>query len=592
MIIRSLLSKAGTLLTDLPRSEAAALIILLALAITSWLPRFRGPIDLRWDAGVYYTLGTSLAEGKGYRLLNEPGEIKATQYPPLLPAFVAAHQLVLRTSDPTVVGHGLRLSFFVLFIIYIVAVYILARQYLPLSYAFCATLVCLFNFYTCFMSDTCFPDIAFALATVLFVLCHNKEERSFSVLAAVFAVAAYALRTVGISLLAAWMAEGLLERKFKIAALRLALLLVVVAGWQSYIYSVETELAYRHPAYVYQRADYLFYNVSYSRNVFLRDPFSASSGRASVADIVGLSLHNLAQLPSRLGVAVTSDRYFWEAQRTAANRSLGFSLAPAWVTDATLVLLASLILGGVGLQLARREWVISLYLLFSFTGLSLTPWPEQFTRYFVPLAPFLALSLFLALWTLPHVFRWVQPLKRKVICAVLVGSVVSLILLEDGLTFVMMYRGMHQSVTYVDQNGKRVMYRLFFYEDAYRALDVGLDWLKPRSEPDDVVVFSMPHWIYLRTGLKTVMPPFETDPVRAQDLLDSVPVTFIVQDRRLGLDTRKYLSPVINTFPERWKLVYFDSITDLSGKTLPERFEIYQRVGPQGAASRDVKRDP
>ena len=32
--------------------------------------------------------GTSIAEGKGYRLLNEPGEIKAVRQPPLLPAFV------------------------------------------------------------------------------------------------------------------------------------------------------------------------------------------------------------------------------------------------------------------------------------------------------------------------------------------------------------------------------------------------------------------------------------------------------------------------------------------------------------------------
>ncbi len=60
-------------------------------------------------ARVYYVLGTSLAEGKGYRLLNEPGEIQANQYPPLLPLIIAAHQIVLGTSDPHVVGPWLRL---------------------------------------------------------------------------------------------------------------------------------------------------------------------------------------------------------------------------------------------------------------------------------------------------------------------------------------------------------------------------------------------------------------------------------------------------------------------------------------------------
>jgi len=67
------------------------LAILVALSASLWLPRLRGPLDLRYDAGVYYVLGTSLAEGRGYRLLSEPGAIQAVQYPPLLPALVAVH---------------------------------------------------------------------------------------------------------------------------------------------------------------------------------------------------------------------------------------------------------------------------------------------------------------------------------------------------------------------------------------------------------------------------------------------------------------------------------------------------------------------
>ena len=58
-----------------------------------------GPLDLRYDAGVYYILGTSLAEGHGYRLLSEPGQIQAVQYPPLLPALVAIHQRLSGTND-------------------------------------------------------------------------------------------------------------------------------------------------------------------------------------------------------------------------------------------------------------------------------------------------------------------------------------------------------------------------------------------------------------------------------------------------------------------------------------------------------------
>ena len=62
------------------RGVDIALLALLALVVVAtWAPRLHGPLDLRWDAGVYYVLGTSLAEGRGYRLLNEPGAIAAVQ---------------------------------------------------------------------------------------------------------------------------------------------------------------------------------------------------------------------------------------------------------------------------------------------------------------------------------------------------------------------------------------------------------------------------------------------------------------------------------------------------------------------------------
>ena len=87
-------------------------LFLLALAIVIvglWIPRWAGPLDLRWDGAVYDVLGTSIAEGKGYRLLHEPGEIEAIQYPPRLPLLAAAPQIVMGTSDPGIIGRSLKL---------------------------------------------------------------------------------------------------------------------------------------------------------------------------------------------------------------------------------------------------------------------------------------------------------------------------------------------------------------------------------------------------------------------------------------------------------------------------------------------------
>src|SRR5918993_2687890 len=180
--------------------DVLAAVLVVALTVVLWLPRHAGPIDLRWDGGVYYLLGTSLAEGKGYRLLNEPGEIEGVQYPPLLPAVVAVHQLALRTSDPTIVGRWLRLSSFLVFVAYGLVVLWFLRAYLPPGRAFLGALLSVFCLHAWFLSDALFPEVPFSVATVLFLMfAVSRGSRTHSVLAYVCALASYALRTVGIA---------------------------------------------------------------------------------------------------------------------------------------------------------------------------------------------------------------------------------------------------------------------------------------------------------------------------------------------------------------------------------------------------------
>src|SRR5437764_10227701 len=111
----------------------------VALVLILWAPRLSGPIDLRWDAGVYYILGTSLAQGHGYRILSEPGSPEAVQYPPLLPGIVALYARAFGSIDPAVIGPWLRLSYAALFLVYGIGVLALARKYLSPLFAFIAT---------------------------------------------------------------------------------------------------------------------------------------------------------------------------------------------------------------------------------------------------------------------------------------------------------------------------------------------------------------------------------------------------------------------------------------------------------------------
>jgi len=131
------------------RSDLICGVALLLVWLCVSLPRLNGPIDLRWDASTYYMLGTALAEGKGYRLLNEPGEIESVQYPPLLPLIVAAHQRVMGTSDYLKVGSALRFFYFVLSGLYLLTIYALARRLLAPLPALVVGITTALSFYRC-----------------------------------------------------------------------------------------------------------------------------------------------------------------------------------------------------------------------------------------------------------------------------------------------------------------------------------------------------------------------------------------------------------------------------------------------------------
>ena len=113
------------------------------------------------------------------------------------------------------------------------------------------------------------------------------------------------------------------------------------------------------------------------------------------------------------------------------------------------------------------------------------------------------------------------------------------------------YAMRHQLVRYDSRQGSTVEYRLFFYMDVFRTLDAGRDWVMAHAKSGDIIAVSMPHWVYLRMGNKTVMPPFESDPIKAEQLLESVPVTYLILDEGLAIDSKRFMKGVVERFPDR-----------------------------------------
>ena len=549
--------------------ELSLIAILVGVALISWSSRLIGPIDLRYDASTYFILGTSLAEGKGYRLLNEPGEIEATQYPPLLPLVIAAHEWVLGSRDVIVIGHALRITFFLIYIAFTLTVYVLLKQYLPLPYAFFGALITILSLYTYLMSNQLAPEILFGLTTTLFFLFDKLDRRPLdSALAFLFATASYALRTIGVAVFAAWIGAALLQKRFKRAFVRLTLSLIPIICWQSYIHHVESSPNYKKPVYKYQRADYLFYNVSYSRNIFtFKDSFSPEAGPATARDFVERFVGNLGRLPSSIGQAFTSERKCWLVPFSRSHPAeTGFLL------DLTLVVLGSIILFGLGLQLTRGQWIIPLYVLLSIAAICLTPWPIQLVRYLTPLCPFFALAFFTSILFLESVFRKASSRAARAVSSVVTVSSICLLLLHQFVVFYRFTRYVETIVYQLPDSREARLHVLGGYFPVERALNAGLGWLMKQARGDEIVATYAPQWVYVRTGLKAVMPPFELNPERAQDLLDSVPVSYLI----FGDDfTERYVSRVLQRHADLWQEVYSSG----DGK-----FKIYRRMNASGSA--------
>jgi len=528
------------------RKDLLCALGVFLLAITNWSGRLAGPIDLRWDAAIYYTLGTSLYEGKGYRLLNEPGEVRANQYPPLLPAIVAVHQRITRSTDPFITGNLMRRSWMILYLLYIPGVFWLAKRFVGRRLAVVVTLITLLNPQSTFLSEAAFAELPFAVTSLSFFLLRPARRRAATIIAFIAATASYLLRTIGITLLAAWTLDAVRQRRFRSAAARAALSMIPVIGWQTYVHSVETSAEYQQPAYAYQRAEYMFYNVSYAVNIKLKDPFHPTDGRATVSDFVVRSLRNLWPLTFGLAESVTSSNNYWHQQLDWTGRWLP-RFGPAVLIRGSQLLVAILILIGLN-RLFYLEPAIVFYLGLSLLVVAIAPWPSQYIRYLSPMAPYIAMALVLGLTVISRLL----PLNHA---TYLTAIMLCLILVQQAISLFLLYRNDQNNVTEMTRNGERVRFRLFYYDEGFRSLDAAQDWIRERTRMTDVIAAGAPHWLSLRTGRKAIMVPFGADPPTLERLLAEVPVNYFIFDDIVPLSLSSFVAPAIE-HSSGWRQVF------------------------------------
>lgn len=563
----------------------------VALAILLWLPRMSGPIDLRWDGSVYYLLGTSITRGAGYHILSEPGSPTAVQYPPLLPAFVALHQKFSGTIDPAVVAPRLRLSFAVIFIAYGLAVLALARQFLYLPLAFLATALCLLHHITIFLSDLLFAELPFALVSVLFTLVltipWRASNRWTSQSAAfVLATAAFLLRTAGVVLFVAWIGDALLRRQWKVAVVRIALTLLPLLAWNTHVNRVRSSAEYAHPAYEYQRAPYQYSNVTYAENASLRNPFQPELGKVNAPILAGRLINNLPWLLMSVGETLSASAETWPLKglparfsRQRLNAHASSNTMPAGAGShqrsfvATYLLVGVPILGlailsaaGVAGLICDKSWLVPLIVIGTLVLVWITPWRLQFTRYLMPLMPFLTICLLIGFSRSYRLF------ERRRNCQAFLRAVLIMLLLVCGVMHTLVpvklfrLRATAEGTFHAPGLGKTP--RFFAHERSWQSWEEAVSWIHAHASSDAIVATSAPHLLYLLTSRQAVLPPMEVDTRRERQLLETVPVTYAIIDQLKALDvTRRYMLPALKMAND-WQLVHELHSTSIYQRTV------------------------
>jgi hypothetical protein len=260
-------------------------------------------------------------------------------------------------------------------------------------------------------------------------------------------------------------------------------------------------------------------------------------------------------IPEKVGELVSAEAVSW-LSLTPWGPSF-WERARFWLASRVAPVLGLVALAGLVILARRGEWLVPLYVLGSLVLIVLTPWPGQYLRYLMPLGPVMAVATAVTLSTVVATLRR-RPGRLSGRAAWAPAVAIMVVLFAAQANAIRRAYTWGVETSYVGRDGRPVRYRLFWYDRPWQQLDAAIDWVARHAAPGDVVITSTPHWVYLRTGLQSVMPPFEADPARAAQLMASVPRRrYLILDHLDFLDVSgRYGGPVVAAFPQHWRLVF------------------------------------
>ncbi len=332
-----------------------AAALMLTHAFLAWQSRNAGVTHSNDDA-LYMLLGRELGH-LSYRETFRIGSPMHGQYPPAWPALIALSNLVTGGSEQAAFALAMLLS-----TLGLLAFFDTARRLLPTWLALATLAAVAVNPFLISYAGRVMSEAAFWFWTSLtfWALIRGREDRRFLVLAGVTAIISAFTRSIGITLIGAVGISFLLDRAWRALTIYTAAAVILLGGWaiftavnhekvvgRSYVADVTAQL---------QRAD-----STHSRTV------------AVVTKVVGrIREQVMGTVPAMLPLVRVNDT----------------------VVDNVLWLAITVVLGLMGLVALRRPLpAMGLFLLFYLGLIAVWPWGPR--RFFIPIQPFVLLTLVL-----------------------------------------------------------------------------------------------------------------------------------------------------------------------------------------------------
>ena len=208
--------------------------------------------------------------------------------------------------------------------------------------------------------------------------------------------------------------------------------------------------------------------------------------------------------------------------------------------------------------------LIGIYLSIAIAMVCVTPWSGQVLRYLAPVLPFIALAFLTCMERVQELSRSRSAGKGRLLASAVSLLIPLLIFSESFFSLKTGIRSFREVAIYENKAGIQRNYWLIHYPRSFSSVEAGLKWLAGHADRQSIVAVSMPQWVYLKTGLRTVMPPLESDPLKAQQLIDSVPASYLILDRMIMESSFNNAFPaLVQNSPEKFFLKLFHTIYTL-----------------------------